>query len=137
MSAGTLLSRHPLANGVVLELWNRSRPVAGDRWLVSLEARIAVPVEPGALPADLQPHAAEVKEALGDEIIFSQTDDRNFIAAGDVPEILQDMQDRILALAPGYFGHPDFAARFIRRRWRQHLERPPDQWAAAAKGPTS
>jgi hypothetical protein len=25
------------------------------------------------------------------------------------------MQNRILALAPGYFGHADFAARFIRK----------------------
>jgi hypothetical protein len=34
------------------------------------------------------------------------------------------MQNRILALAPGYFGHRDFAARFIRVKFseRQKLE---------------
>jgi hypothetical protein len=39
----------------------------------------------------------------------------NFIAACEAPAILQDMKNRILALAPGYFGHADFAARFIRK----------------------
>jgi hypothetical protein len=33
------------------------------------------------------------------------------------------MQDRILALAPGYFGHADFAARFIRRKYAEWRER--------------
>ena len=29
------------------------------------------------------------------------------------------MQDRILALAPGYFGHADFSARFIRKKYAE------------------
>jgi len=71
------------------------------------------------LPPELQGQADHVKEALGDKIIFSHQDERNFIAATEAPKILQDMQDRLLALAPGYFGHPDFAARFIRGKFRR------------------
>jgi hypothetical protein len=136
MNSETLLSRQPLANGLILELWNQSRPVAGDRWLVRLEARIAVPVAPATLPPDLQPRAAEVREALGEEIIFSQVDERNVIAAAAMPEILQDMQDRALALAADYFGRPEFAAGFIRKRFREHRARQLWQQAAAAKGLT-
>ena len=64
-------------------------------------------------------------EALGEEIIFSQEESRNFIAASLAPGLLQDMQDRILALAPGYFGHADFARRLIRKKFaeRQALEK--------------
>ena len=32
------------------------------------------------------------------------------------------MQDRILTMAPGYFGHADFAARFIRQKFAEHQE---------------
>ena len=32
------------------------------------------------------------------------------------------MSDRILALAPGYFGHADFAARFIRKKCAEQQE---------------
>jgi len=39
-----LIDRVPLENGLTLEMFDRSRPVAGDRWLVSFEARIEVKV---------------------------------------------------------------------------------------------
>jgi hypothetical protein len=101
MNSPRLLNRHNLDNGLTLEFWDLSRPLVGDRRFVCLEA-------------------------LGEEIIFSQRQERNFIAASSAPALLQDMQDRILALAPGYLGHADFAARFIRKKCaaRQELQ----QW---------
>ena len=122
LNSPRLLDRHPLANGLTLELWDHSRPLVGDRWFVRLEARIAIPIRSEALPPELQAHAARVVEALGEEIIFSQEEARNFIAASLAPGLLQEMQDRILALAPGYFGHADFAAGFIRKKFAEHQE---------------
>jgi len=115
-----LLDRQPLSPLLTLELWDCSRPLVGDRWFVCLEARIAIPVRAETLPPELRAQAAQVVEALGEEIIFSQKEERNFIAASEAPGLLQDMQDRILALAPGYFGHADFAARFIRKKFAEH-----------------
>jgi hypothetical protein len=125
MNSPRLVARHPLDNGLTLEFWDHSRPVAGDRRFVCLVARIAVPVRPETLPPELQTQADKVTGALGEEIIFSQEEARNFIAASEAPALLQDMQDRILALASGYFGHTDFAARLIRKKFaeRQALEK--------------
>jgi hypothetical protein len=125
MSSPLLLARHLLDNGLTLEFWDHSRPLVGDRWFVCLEARIAVPVRIETLPTELTAHAAQVAGALGEEIIFSQKESRNFIAASLAPGLLQDMQGRILALAPGYFGHADFAGRLIRKKFaeRQALEK--------------
>jgi hypothetical protein len=117
MNSPRLLDRHLLKNGLTLELWDHSRPVAGDRWFVCLAARIAVPVQAETLPPELIAHAAAVLEALGEEIIFTHREERNFIAASEAPILLQDMQDRILTLAPGYFGRPDFPGRFIRIKY--------------------
>ena len=122
MNSPRLLARHPLDNLLTLEFWDHSRPVAGDRWFVSLSARIAIPVRAERLPPELKAHAAQVVEALGEEIIFSHTEERNFIAASEAPGLLKDMQERILALAPGYFGHADFAARFIRKKFAELQE---------------
>lgn len=119
MTSGNLLSRQPLGNGLTLELWDRSRPVAGDRWLVACEARMAIPVEAGTLPPDLQAQAGEIARLLGKELIFSQKAERNFIAAGEVPATLKEMAQRFLDLAPGYFGHPDFPGNFIRKKYRE------------------
>ena len=125
MNSPRLLSRHPLDNGLTLELWDHSRPLVGDRWFVRLSARIAIPVQAETLPPELKAHAAQVVGELGEEIIFSQNEERNFIAASEAPVLLKEMQDRILDLAPGYFGHADFAARFIRQKYaeRQELRR--------------
>jgi hypothetical protein len=119
MTPPRLIARHVLDNGLTLEFWDQSRSLAGDRWFVNLEARIVIPVRAETLPAKLQAQAVLVVEALGEEIIFSQQAARNFIAASEAPGLLQAMQERLLALAPAYFGHTDFAARFIRKKFAE------------------
>lgn len=123
MTPEKLLSRHSLDNGLTLNLWDCSRPVAGDRWYVALEARIAIPVNQDTLPPELSREAAAVAAALGPELIFSQRDERNFIAAQEAPGLLKEMAARALDLAARYFGHLDFARKLIRQKYAQHLER--------------
>ncbi len=117
MAPEKIISRHPLPNGLFLELWDRSRPVAGDRWYVACEARITIPVHAAALPSDLQPPAAAIVAALGSEIVFSQKDERNFISASVVPDLLKEMSQKFLDLAAAYFGHPDFPGKLIRKKF--------------------
>jgi len=125
MNTERLISKHPLNNGLILEFWDYSRPIAGDRWFVLIEVRIAIPIRTDTLPPELREQADQVREALGDETIFSHKDERNFISATEAPKILKDMQNRFLEMAPGYFGHMDFAARFIRGKFaeKQKLQR--------------
>jgi hypothetical protein len=123
MSHDPLRSRHALNNGLTLEFWDRSQPVAGDRWLAALEARIVIPVTASSLPPDLSPREAEILAALGPEISFSLKDERHFIAAEQVPAILTEMEDRLLPLVSQYAGHPDFPGRFIGKKYAEHLER--------------
>jgi hypothetical protein len=124
MNSVRFVLRQLLPNGLTLELWDRSRPVAGDRWYTFLETRIVIPVREDSLPPDLKPLADQIVAALGEEIVFSHTEERNFIAASEHPKLLKEMQDRVLALAPGYFGHGDFAAKFIRKTYAAYWERP-------------
>ena len=126
MNSPRLLDRHTLDNGLALEFWDHSRPLVGDRRFVCLVAQIAIPVRSETLPPELKAQVALIVEALGEEIIFFQRQERNFIAASLAPALLQDMQDRILALAVSYFGHADFAARFIRKKWAELQEL--EQW---------
>ena len=128
--AERLLLRHSLPNGLILELYDCSRPMAGDRWQVVLEVRLPIPVSVASLPPDLANRAQEVIAALGPEIIFSQRELHHFIDARDVPGCLEEMQARLLEVLKGYLGHPDFAWRYIRRKFAEHQERQhwyPDQ----------
>ena len=121
MNGARLLSRTTLKNGLTLEFWDHSRPVAGDRWVVILETRIAIPVRADTLPPEMQANAAEVAGALGEDVTFCQREERNFIAVSQVAEVLKDMQERMLALAPAYFGHADFGPRFINKTYTAYL----------------
>jgi hypothetical protein len=121
MNGPRLLSRHSMPNGLTLEFWDHSHPVAGDRWVVILETRIPISIRPGTLPPELQAHAAQVIRALGEEVTFHQREERNFIAASHVPAVLKAMQDRMLALAQPYFGHADFGPRFIKITYEAYL----------------
>jgi len=116
MNSGRLLRKEVLANGLRLEIWDHCRPVAGERWYTRVETRIIIPVRQ-ELPRELKSRADEIVAAWGEEITFSHQEERNFIADSELPEVLQDMHDRILQLAPGYYGHKDFAAKFIRQRY--------------------
>jgi hypothetical protein len=86
---------------------------------VVLEARLAIAVSAATLPPDLMGQEAEISRALGPEIIFSQRNERIFIAADEYPATLKEIEARLLALAPAYLGHPEFAGRFIRKRFTE------------------
>jgi hypothetical protein len=123
MMTERLLLRHSLPNGLILELYDCSRPMAGDRWQVILEVRLPIPVSVASLPPDLADRAQEVVVALGPEIIFTQKEVHHFIDARKVPACLEEMQTRLVEGLKGYLGHPDFARRYIRKKFAEHQKR--------------
>jgi len=54
MTESLLLSRL-LPNGLTLEFFDLSRPMAGDRWQVILEVRLPIAVSAATLPPDQEP----------------------------------------------------------------------------------
>lgn len=117
MNPEKLLSRHTLKNGLLLEFWDLSKPMVGDRWQVVVEARVAIAVTADTLPADLRPQGGQVIAALGEEVVFAKQEVRNFVAAGEVADILRLIEEQLLASLRAYLGHPDFAPRFIRKKY--------------------
>jgi hypothetical protein len=118
-----LLLRHPLANGLILEFYDHSTPMAGDRWQVILEVRLAIPVSADMLPPDLADRAPEVIAALSPEIFFSQQEIHYFIDIRDVPGLLQEIQTRLLQGLEAYLGHEDFASRYLRKKFTAYQNR--------------
>ena len=115
-----LLLCHPLTNGLILEFHDLSKPMAGDRWQVILEVRLPIPVDATTLPSDLADRAPEVSAALGPEILFTQQEVHYFIDVHEVQNLLHEIQTRFLEGLEGYLGHPDFAGRYIRKKFIEH-----------------
>lgn len=123
MNSDRLLWRQTLSNGLELEILDHSRPMAGDRWLVRLEVRVAIPVGDHTLPPELKERRQEVVEALGTEVVFRKEDVRHFIDQREVPELREKMQARLLKGLVSYLGHPDFAGRYLRKKFADYEER--------------
>jgi hypothetical protein len=117
-----LLLRQALANGLVLEFYDRSRLMAADRWQVILEVRLPIPVGAATLAPDLAERAPEVVAALSPEILFTQQEVHYFIDVREVPGLLHEVQTRLLKGLEGYLGHPDFARRYLRKKFAEHQE---------------
>jgi hypothetical protein len=115
----TLLRRRPLLNGLTLEFYDLSRPMAGDRWQVILEVRLPVAVNAATLPPDLAHRGPEVMAALGPEIVFSQQEVHYFIDHRAVAALLQEIETRLWEGLQGYLGHPDFAGRYLRKKFAE------------------
>jgi hypothetical protein len=118
-----LLSRHSLPNGLTLEFWDLSTPTAGDRWQVVVEARLVIPVVLENLPPELQDKLDEVISSLGSPVIFAKQEVRNFVAAGEVPNVVKNIEAEMFTSIQRYLGHPEFASRFIRKKYKEFHER--------------
>ena len=69
-----LIETIKLPNGLLLELWNQSRPMAGDRWLISLLAKVEVPVSPEhfSIMNNSEQAYRDLLAVYGDPLVFTQ-----------------------------------------------------------------
>ena len=115
----TLIKEEKLDNGVTLRLFDASRKLAGDRWLVALTIHALVPVgENAAPPVDAGP---PVRQLLGDTITFEQKRERYFIDEQQKPAVLTRMLESFQAMTRDYLAHPGFPSRFIKKSYQDQL----------------
>jgi len=111
-----------LPNGLVMQVWDRSRTIAADT--TKVELRITIPVtvtkEPFGDPEQFQ----RVVEVFGSEIVYERTKERAFVstpARGKVfDELLEDFRRDSLP----YLSRIDFPARFALSKLRDILQHP-------------
>jgi hypothetical protein len=113
------LATQSLDNRLTLDLYDTSRKMAADRWLVEVVMEIEVPVRANWFNEELAPPAPleTLTAVLGERVRFEYRDRRTFVDAGEKEELVAKMQADLLAMAPRYYGHPNFAARFIAKKY--------------------
>ena len=121
-----LIEESTLENGLTLHLYDRSRRVAGDRWFVSLLAEIEVPIDRDQLLGCH--HGPEqviddfIKEARG-TVVFRMEKERNFIDEREREEVMDGLLHTLKESCLDYFGHDSFGPEFVRRRFKDWLEK--------------
>lgn len=118
---GKLIDKIELENGLTLELYDRSRRVAGDRWLVYFVARIEVEVRPeyfeGQHTSDLL--FDDIRAAVGDRATYRHGKTRNFVTETKKDEVFEGLKERFLAASLGYLSAADFPRKLILMKYQQ------------------
>ena len=120
-----LIKQETLDNGVMLRLYDTSRKIVGDRWLVALEVNAIVPVKDHLFsletvnPEDLN----SIKKALGDEVVFEQKRERYFIDERHKDSVFNQMLESFRFSIRDYLAHPQFPSRFVKKSIQDYLEK--------------
>jgi len=119
----TRIQKIALNNGQTVQLFDASRTIAGDRWQVTLVARMEISVDAVSLPdADL-PAVEEIKKILGKTVIFEVKKQRNFIGEPEKQQVLDNMKDTFIAISLPYLSHPEFPKRHIAKQFAEYKKR--------------
>jgi hypothetical protein len=124
---GELFESLELANGLTLEIWNLSRLVAGDRWLVSLEVRIELPLDTSYLESVLEKEKefSLIKQLLGPTVTYSYKRERHFVSQNQKEVVFAEVLDTLKKNTLAYLSHPDFAEKIILSKYRDLKKKKP------------
>lgn len=118
-----LLERRELPNGLLLEFWDESRKVAGDRWYVSVRAVVSVPLLEHP-PQSVHSAVMEfILREVGDHLCFQLREERNFIADADMAATREELKEVFVKNSLSYLSHPDFSSRFVSRKMQEMAEK--------------
>lgn len=120
-----LIKTLELPNGLQLKIYDASRTMAGDRWLVSLIARMEIPVTKVLEKNDSQPkeNANKIKDVLGESVIFEQKRDRIFVDIKEKDSVFQEMHDLFLGSSMDYLSRETFPKQFILKIYKEKMKK--------------
>ncbi len=110
---GKMVEKIQLDNGLTLEIWNYSRKIAGDRWLVGL--LIQVGVSPEEVHFSNAEYYQMFLEKTDGKVYYRYRKERTFVPEDQVESLFSTMKENFLKAALPYLSHPDFKDRLIKR----------------------
>ncbi len=103
-----------LKNSLKLKIYDNSKKMAGDRWLVSLIARIKIPVDATfKLLSDSDSGKEEFTRLLGSEVLFEQKRERFFIDEKNKESVFNELCDNFVKSTISYLSLPGFPEKFV------------------------
>ena len=114
-----LIEKITLPNGLILEIWDTSRLMAGDRWLVSLLAKVEVTVLPEYFSTldDGEQAYQDLVAAHGNSLVFTQEKVGLFVDEKETEDVLTRLCKRIKDNLIAYLGNPKFASLYVLKKY--------------------
>jgi hypothetical protein len=114
-----LIEKITLPNGLILEILDKSHRMAGDRWLVSLLAKVEVTVLPEYFSTldDGKKAYQDLVAAYGNSLVFTQEKVRPFVDEREIQDVLVGLCRSIKDTLLFYLGNPKFATLYVLKKY--------------------
>ena len=118
----TLVETAVLDNGLTMEVWDRSRPIAADTTKVELYVRVPVRIDRDFFPSD---EAFDiVRRIWGEDLVFEYVRERTFVSNDERETIVAELLAAFRTHTLPYLGRPGFARGVALARYREYLNNP-------------
>jgi rRNA maturation protein Rpf1 len=120
-----LIKTMDLKNGMQLKFYDNSRKLAGDRWLISLNVRMEIPVTEVSIndKGKSIEIVNEIKEVLGEKVLFEQKRERIFVAQSEKQAVFEELYDFFIDSVLGYLSNKAFPKRYVLKKYREKVEK--------------
>lgn len=121
-----IIAEKKIRDGIAITFFDRSRKIAGDRWLVELVGEVEVPVAEcfwTAVDERDEDLLNCVRKELGDRLTFSLSRVRNFVDHEDKQKILDEMVRRFEENIMQYLDTPNFSEKLFVKQYKEVKEK--------------
>ena len=120
-----LIKTLDLENGLQLNVYDASRKLVGDRWLVSLIIRMDVPVA-GALKKnnrESMEHIDEIKDMLGDSVLFEKKREKIFVDTVEKEMVFKELFDLFMNSSLKYLSKEIFPKQYVLKMYKEEMKK--------------
>jgi hypothetical protein len=123
MTETNLIKSISLENDLIISFYDESRKIAGDRWQVTVNAKIQI------LTAQVQftrmdtKKKTEIIQEIGEQIYYEKKLIRNFVEEKQKEETITALYESFLQITRPYFSCRQFAERFVIKTYADSLEK--------------
>ncbi|HIJ91243.1 MAG: hypothetical protein OEV89_11145 [Desulfobulbaceae bacterium] len=117
-----IIEQRTLGNNMTLTVYDQSKKMAGDRWLIKIICEAELPVDEeffSLLSEDDLALQAEIREAMAGSVKFSATKERTFVAETERASMVECMVADILSNMVTYLNRPEFPAKLFARKYEE------------------
>jgi len=120
-----LIKTLDLENGLQLNVYDASKKLVGDRWLVSLIVRMDVPVTEALKKnsRQLTESIDEIKDVLGDSVLFEKKREKIFVDTGTKEKVFKELCDMFLNSSLDYLSKEIFPKQYILKTYKDEVRK--------------
>jgi hypothetical protein len=121
-----IVERHQLENGTEIILYDHTRSMSADRWIVELQCVAYIPVDDSywnMAAGEDQQILAGIRKKIGDRLTHTFSQKRIFVPEEEREHLLQEMVHQVYSGMMEYLKKPNFPSKLFKKLYHENRQR--------------